>query len=178
MPHQLCVLVKHEYEATEDRPSDLRESCHGVIPSSEDVNSVAEGSLFNSMALRSGRQAGEDNESLTEMMTERTTTELYHPNHSTHQRNVSLIKSNSEQQTDQLKQFWKLRYEVQQVQSPFVEKAQEMISFRLTALHRLAMFNVGAIRETKIRQVLKQLLVPGCTPKHDKRRLRKRSQHC
>ena len=130
------------------------------------------------MALYSGgRQTGEDDESLTGMMTESTTMEPYHPNHATHQRNVSLIKSNSKQKTDQLKQFWKLRYEMQKKQSPFDEEAQRIISFRLTALHRLAMFNVGAIRETKIRQVLKQLLEPGRTPKHDKRRLRKRSQH-
>jgi hypothetical protein len=71
---------------------------------------------------------------------------------------------------------WKLRYEVQQIQSLFDEKAQRMISSRLTALNRLARFNVGAIRETKVRQVLEKLLERGGTLRHDKRRLQKRSQ--
>ena len=98
MPHQLYVLVKHGYEATKDRPSDLQKNCREVTPSSEAVNPNAEGRIFNSMALySSGHQAGEDNESLTEMMTESTTIELHHPNHPTHQRNVSLIKSDSKQ---------------------------------------------------------------------------------
>ena len=93
MLHQLCVLVKHEYEATEDRPSDLQEKCRELVPGSKAVSPVAERSLFSSMAMYSGgRQAGEDDESLTGMMTESTTTEPYHPNHTTHQRNVSLIK--------------------------------------------------------------------------------------
>ena len=100
-----------------------------------------------------------------------------HPNHAIHQRNVSVIKCNSNQKTNQFKQFWKLRYEVQQNQSLIDEKAQQIISFRLKALHRLARFNVGAIRETKVRQVLKQLLERSGRLRHDKRRLRKRSQH-
>ncbi|KAF2191292.1 hypothetical protein K469DRAFT_746661 [Zopfia rhizophila CBS 207.26] len=162
MPHQLCFPVKREYEATKARSADLWENCCEVVPSSVALSPVAKRRLFSSMAMYSGgRQAGEDDESLTGMMTERTTTEPYHPNHATHQRN----------------QFWKLRYEVQQNQSLFDEKAQRIISFRLTALHRLARFNVRAIRETKVRQVLKQLLEPGGTPRHDKRRLRKRSQY-
>jgi hypothetical protein len=87
MPHQLCVPVKHEYEATEDRLADLWENCREVVRSSVDVNPVVEGSLFSSMAMYSrGRQAGEDNESLTEMTTESTTTEPYHPNDATHQK--------------------------------------------------------------------------------------------
>jgi hypothetical protein len=66
-----------------------------------DINPVVEENLFTSMTIDSrGRQAGEDNESLTEMMTESTTTEPYHPDNVTHQRNVSLTKSNSAQKTD------------------------------------------------------------------------------
>ena len=81
MPHPLCLSVKHEYEVTKHRPSDLRE----VVPSGEAVNPITKGSLFNSMALYSGgRQAGDDDESLTGMMTESTTTEPYHPNHATY----------------------------------------------------------------------------------------------
>ncbi len=88
MPHQLYVPVKHEHEETEDRPTDLWENCCDV-PSSVAVNPIIEGSLFSSMAIyNNGCQAGED-ESLTEMMTESTIIELYHPNNATHQRNVS-----------------------------------------------------------------------------------------
>ena len=49
MLHQLCVLVKHEYEATEDRPSDLQEKCRELVPGSKAVSPVAERSLFSSM---------------------------------------------------------------------------------------------------------------------------------
>src|SRR5689334_6008513 len=108
MPHQLCLPVKHEYEATKVSSVDLWENCREVVPSCVAVSLVAKRSLFSSMAMYSvGRQASKDNESLTGMMTESTTTEPYHPNHATHQRNVSLIKSNSKQKTNQLKQFWK-----------------------------------------------------------------------
>ena len=53
MLHQLCVLVKHEYEATEDRPSDLQEKCRELVPGSKAVSPVAERSLFSSMAMYS-----------------------------------------------------------------------------------------------------------------------------
>jgi hypothetical protein len=51
MPHQLCLPVKHEYEAIEARSADLWENCRRVVPSSVAVSPVAERSLFSSMAI-------------------------------------------------------------------------------------------------------------------------------
>jgi hypothetical protein len=77
--------VKDEYKATDNRPADLWENCLKVVWSSVDINPIVEESLFTSITIDSrGRQAGEDNESLTEMMTKSTTTEPYHPDNVTH----------------------------------------------------------------------------------------------
>jgi hypothetical protein len=65
---------------------------------------------------------------------------------------------------------------VQKLSTPFDEQVQRDISARLTELRRSAKFDANAICEIKVRCVLKDLLEWSRTLKHDKRRLRRRSQ--
>jgi hypothetical protein len=92
-------LVKPEYEAIEGARGPTGELPRD--PSSVVASAVADWSISSSMAMHSGgRQAGEDDESLTDMMTEITTLEPFHLDDATYQRNVSLIKSKFEQRTN------------------------------------------------------------------------------
>ena len=75
------------------------------------------------------------------------------------------------------KQFWNLRYQVQKFHQPSHDQEEKDISFRLTALNQVARFDTKAIHEIRIRRAVKELLERSCTLGHDRRRLRKRSQH-
>jgi hypothetical protein len=97
------------------------------------------------------------------------------PSDARYQRAVSWICEVLEQRTNQSKQFWHLRYQVQEIQSPFREQLQKDISARLTALHCLGRFDAKAIPQIKVRQVVKELLKRISKVKNDRHRLRMRS---
>jgi hypothetical protein len=87
------------------------------------------------------------------MMNEDILPELCSPNEARYQRYVSWIREGSGQRTNDSKQFWHLRYEVQEIPSPFHTQSQKDISARLTTLHRLSRFDTKAIHKVKLRQV-------------------------
>lgn len=123
--------------------------------------------------FNSERQIDDDRQSLTNMI-DVSLAESYSHDVS---RNVSNILEVLDQRTDLYKQFWILRYQVQQFQPPFDDKLQKDISFRLTALHKESKFNAKAISETRVRLAVKELIKRSYTLPHDPRRLRKRSKH-
>ncbi|KAH6666387.1 hypothetical protein B0J14DRAFT_201685 [Halenospora varia] len=160
-PGVIPLFMKHEHEAAGAMLQDSWGHCRErALSSSDTVRPIAGWSFSDHMAMYGGDHTGEDDGSLTEMMTENNPTQLSRPDEAAYQRN----------------KFWNLRFEVQKIQPPFNEQAQKDISSRLTALHQLTRFNASAIRKIKIRQVLKVLLKWSCALRHDKRRLRKRSQ--
>ena len=74
-----------------------------------------------------------------------------------YQRNVSAACVVSKRKTNQSKQFWLFRYQVQTLQCPFDKKAQVNVSARLTALHGLLRFDSTTIHEIKVCQVIIEL---------------------
>jgi hypothetical protein len=124
----------------------------------------------------SERHIGDDGDSLTEM-NESGQAESFSHDDTRCQRNVSYIIKVLTKELTCNKQFWDLRYQVQKIQHPFHDRAQEDFSFRLTALNHVARFNAKAIHETRVRRAVKDLLRRSFTLRHDRRRLRKRSQH-
>ena len=117
---------------------------------------------------------GNDNNTLT-VMNDDILPESSSPGDTRYQRDVSEACVVSERKTNQSKQFWLLRYQVQTFQPPFDEKAQADISARLTALHRLVRFDSTAMHEIKVRQVIIELLERTSELRRDKHRLRNRS---
>jgi hypothetical protein len=82
----------------------------------------------------------------------------------------------SQQRTNQSKHFWHLRYQVQEIGPLFHEQSQRAISTRLTVLNGIGRFDAKAILQTKVRQVVKELLRRVSELKQDKHRLRVRSR--
>jgi hypothetical protein len=124
----------------------------------------------------SERQIGDDMDSLTEINDAVQAESLSHGN-ARSQNDVSYIMEIWTKALTCNKQFWDLRYQVQKMQYSFDDRAQQDISFRLTELSHIVRFNAQAIHETRVRRAVKDLLRRSLTLRHDRRRLRKRSQH-
>jgi hypothetical protein len=117
---------------------------------------------------------GNDKDMLT-VMNDDILPESSSPGDTRYQRDVSEVCIISKRKTNQSKQFWLFRYQVQTFQHPFDEEAQADVSARLTALHRLVRFDSTAIHKIKVRQVIIELLERTSELRRDKHRLRKRS---
>jgi hypothetical protein len=118
---------------------------------------------------------GNDMGALT-VMNDDILTESSSRNDTRYQRDVSWIQDLSGRRTNRSQQFWHFRYQVQKIQYPFHEQAQKDVSARLTILNRFVRFDCRAIHKIKVRQVIIELLERTSALKHDRYRLRKRSQ--
>jgi hypothetical protein len=126
-------------------------------------------------ATNDDHHIGDDMDTLT-VMNEDIVMGASSPNDARYQRGVSRIPEVLEQRTNQLKQFWYLRYQVQEIHPRFHEQSQKDISARLTALHRLSRFDAEAILQIKVRRVVKELLKRISRLENDRHRLRMRSR--
>lgn len=121
------------------------------------------------------RDIGSDMDALA-VMNDDILPESSSPGDTRYQRNVSVACVVSKRKTNQSKQFWLFRYQVQNIRHPIDKDAQKAVSARLTALHRLVRFDSTAIHDINVLQVIIELLERTSELRQDNHRLRKRSQ--